>query len=763
MKQQRVSSEGNGNQNNSKAHVRVNRPLRGREERRRKKSHTFVPSSFGFGFFPGAGPTIKRATHTPLSPSSSLNRGLLDFLSSLASKLLLPSLLFIKDMCSDSKSNLCSPSLVMEKQNLDGVYNLSALLELSASDDFEAFRRQVEEKGLDVNEGGFWYGRRIGSKKMGSETRTPLMIASLFGSTKVLKYILEAASVDVNRACGADGATALHCAVAGGSESSLEIVKLLLDAGADPECLDATGNKPVNLMAPAFDSSSKSRRKAMELFLRGGERDELMSQEMFSVPEKKEKDGTDKKEYPVDISLPDINNGVYGTDEFRMYSFKVKPCSRAYSHDWTECPFVHPGENARRRDPRKYPYSCVPCPEFRKGTCQKGDSCEYAHGVFESWLHPAQYRTRLCKDETGCTRKVCFFAHKPEELRPVYASTGSAMPSPKSYSASGLDMTSMSPLALSSTSLPMPTVSTPPLSPLAAASSPKSGSLWQNKINLTPPSLQLPGSRLKAALSARDLEMEMELLGLESPARQQQQQLIEEIARISSPSFRSKEFNRIGDLNPTNLDDLLASADPSVLSQLHGLSVQPSTPTQSGLQMRQNMNHLRASYPSNLPSSPVRKPSAFGFDSSAAVAAAVMNSRSAAFAKRSQSFIDRGAATHHLGLSSVSNPSCRVSSTLSDWSSPTGKLDWGVNGDELNKLRKSASFGFRNNGVTASPIAQPEFGAEPDVSWVHSLVKDVPSERSEIFGAEKQQYDLSKEMLSPWVEQMYIEQEQLVA
>ena len=60
-----------------------------------------------------------------------------------------------------------------------------------------------------------------------------------------------------------------------------------------------------------------------------------------------------------------------------MYSFKVKPCSRAYSHDWTECPFVHPGENARRRDPRRYSYSCVPCPEFRKGgACRKGDNCE---------------------------------------------------------------------------------------------------------------------------------------------------------------------------------------------------------------------------------------------------------------------------------------------------------------------------------------------------------------------------------------------------
>jgi hypothetical protein len=103
-----------------------------------------------------------------------------------------------------------------------------------------------------------------------------------------------------------------------------------------------------------------------------------------------------------------------------MYSFKVKPCSRAYSHDWIECPFVHPGENARRHDPRRYSYTCVPCPDFRKaGACRKGDACEYAHGVFECWLHPAQYRTRLCKDEVGCARRICFFAHKPHELRAV--------------------------------------------------------------------------------------------------------------------------------------------------------------------------------------------------------------------------------------------------------------------------------------------------------------------------------------------------------
>uniref|UniRef100_N1QSC3 Zinc finger CCCH domain-containing protein 67 n=1 Tax=Aegilops tauschii TaxID=37682 RepID=N1QSC3_AEGTA len=138
-----------------------------------------------------------------------------------------------------------------------------------------------------------------------------------------------------------------------------------------------------------------------------------------------------RKEWPPDPSLPDIKNGAYASDDFRMYSFKVRACSRAYSHDWTECPFVHPGENARRRDPRKYHYSCVPCPEFKKGAgCRRGDMCEYAHGVFESWLHPAQYRTRLCKAGIGCARRVCFFAHTPEELRPLYVSTGSAGAAP---------------------------------------------------------------------------------------------------------------------------------------------------------------------------------------------------------------------------------------------------------------------------------------------------------------------------------------------
>ncbi|KAM5556693.1 zinc finger CCCH domain-containing protein 29 [Rosa sericea] len=674
-------------------------------------------------------------------------------------------------MCKGSKSRVISSNFIMENefQNQNGasLCKSSVLVELSASDNLNAFRSEVEEKGFHVDEASFWYGRRIGSKKMGFEERTPLMIAAMFGSTKVLKYIIDSGKVDVNRSCGSDRVTALHCATAGGSSSSLEVVKLLLDASADANCVNANGNKPVDLIAPALKSPCNSRRKATEMLLKGDMSllgSDIDDQEVPSLQLLKE--GSEKKEYPIDIALPDINNGIYGSDEFRMYTFKVKPCSRAYSHDWTECPFVHPGENARRRDPRKYPYSCVPCPEFRKGSCQKGDVCEYAHGVFESWLHPAQYRTRLCKDETGCTRKVCFFAHKPEELRPVYASTGSAMPSPRSMSASAGDMTTMSPLALGSPSLSMPTASTPPMSPIAA-SSPKNGGLWQNKVNLTPPALQLPGSRLKSASSARDLDLEMEFLGRDNHANQQQQQqqqqqqhMWDEMSRLSSPSCYNN--SRIGELKPTNLDDLFGSFDPSLLSQLQALSTQTQLQSSPGLQSRQNMNQLRSSYPSNLSSSPVRKPSSFGLDSPAALAAAVMNSRSAAFAKRSHSFIDRGAVTHHPGFTSAANSNTMMSS--SDWNSPSGKLDWGIQGDDLNKLRKSASFGFRSNNAGTPNNMMASALDEPDVSWVNSLVKDVSSERSEMFGAERQNYrQLNKgvhEMLPSWAEQMYIEQEQ---
>ncbi|KAL2550744.1 Zinc finger CCCH domain-containing protein 2 [Forsythia ovata] len=116
-------------------------------------------------------------------------------------------------------------------------------------------------------------------------------------------------------------------------------------------------------------------------------------------------------------NVDDDDSDPYSSDRFRMYEFKVRKCNRSRSHDWTDCPFAHPGEKARRRDPRKYHYSGTVCEEFRKGHCNKGDNCEFSHGVFERWLHPMRYRTEACKDGKNCKRKVCFFAHSIKQLR----------------------------------------------------------------------------------------------------------------------------------------------------------------------------------------------------------------------------------------------------------------------------------------------------------------------------------------------------------
>ncbi|CAL0334995.1 unnamed protein product [Lupinus luteus] len=639
-------------------------------------------------------------------------------------------------------------------------HKISALLEFSAADNLKGFKEAVEEDCHDVNEVGLWYGRRVGSKEFGYEERTPLMIAAMFGSKDVLSYILGTGVVDVNKACGSDRLTALHCAVAGGSAASPEVIRLLLNASADVSAVDANGNRSYDLIDIVFNSIFNSRKRILQAVLEGRDGVDdvgltfeeangqmVRQQQQYNDSPRVSKDGTEKKDYYVDLSLPDIKDGIYSTDEFRMYTFKVKPCSRAYSHDWTECPFVHPCENARRRDPVKYQYSCVPCPEFRKGLCSKGDACEYAHGIFECWLHPAQYRTRLCKDESGCTRRVCFFAHKLEELRPLYASTGSALPSPQSYpaSASSLDMGSDSRLSLGSPLVLTPPASTPPLSP-SGASSVVGGAMWQS------PTLQLAGSRLKTALNARDFDLDIELFGHEN---RQQMLLLDEMASFSppskwkstmpnSPSFPISlgddvgELNRLSGVKHTNLEDIFGS--------------QLQSPT--GIQAHQNVNKQLRGYSSSFSTSNAIGSPSFKVDPSGSAATLAMNSRNVAFSKQSQSLID------------LSSP--MEASIFSGWGSPDGKLDWGIHGEELNKMRKYASFGFRatSGPLTLAATTVPLNVNEPDVSWVHSLVKDGPPFESAQYSVEEQrqqpQHYLKNEtdVVPAWLEQMYMEQEQ---
>lgn len=151
--------------------------------------------------------------------------------------------------------------------------------------------------------------------------------------------------------------------------------------------------------------------------------------DVFAVDSPKAEHAIFSKFLPYN-NVDDDDDDPYSSDHFRIYEFKVRKCNRSRSHDWTDCPFAHPGEKARRRDPRRFHYSGTVCSEFRKGNCSKGDNCEFSHGVFECWLHPSRYRTEACKDGKNCKRKVCFFAHSTRQLRIVPETDASPPPPP---------------------------------------------------------------------------------------------------------------------------------------------------------------------------------------------------------------------------------------------------------------------------------------------------------------------------------------------
>ncbi|KAL8494033.1 hypothetical protein ACS0TY_025002 [Phlomoides rotata] len=661
----------------------------------------------------------------------------------------------------------------------------ASLLELAANNDLEGFKKCIDRQPSSVDEVGLWYGRQKGSSQMILQHLTPLMVAATYGSIDVLKLLISLPEVDVNRNCGVDKSTALHCAASGGSVNAIDVVKLLLAAGADTDLMDANGRRPfdVIIVSPKFPAMKHSLQTMLTL---GASFEEEEHRHLRVSVDTSNQDSpplspphangsprlslspkdvkSEKKEYPVDPSLPDIKNSIYSTDEFRMFSFKVRPCSRAYSHDWTECPFVHPGENARRRDPRKYHYSCVPCPDFRKGACRRGDMCEYAHGVFECWLHPAQYRTRLCKDGTSCNRRVCFFAHTQDELRPLYVSTGSAVPSPRSSisAANAMDFAAaMSLLPGSPSSVPVmsPSPFTPPMSPSGNGIS---NTGWPSQQNV--PALHLPGSnfqssRLRSSLNARDIPFED--LSMFGDIDMQQQQLLNEFqpTNLMNRSVRPKP------LTPSNLEDIFSAESSSPRYSDQALVFSPTHKSailnQFQQQQQSVLSPIKTTFsPRNVDHSLLQAPFASsGRMSPRAVEPISPMSARVSMLAREKQF--RSLSSRDLG----SNAAAAVASLdepWSKWGSPNGPPEWAVSADDIGKLKRSSSFEHLNNGE------------EPDLSWVQSLVKESPQEmrekpRPRFAGAagtatsssgegETLIEQVDQSVLGAWLEQMQLDQ-----
>ncbi|XP_011006197.1 PREDICTED: zinc finger CCCH domain-containing protein 56-like isoform X2 [Populus euphratica] len=608
------------------------------------------------------------------------------------------------------KSQTMTPLSPMESNSftedmsycIDTEHSFSSLLEFAADNDVEGFRRSAFDES-EVKEVGLWYSRQGGSRKMVLEQRTPLMIAAKYGSVDIVKLILS-------------------------------LPELLLLAGADTNAFDTNGCRPIDVIVTP--SKFPHLKIALEELLKNGSvrqwdmmpvsRPSLRSSSpslssltdegsssspsgsILSPVNRTPNDvhvSSAKKGYPVDPTIPDIKNSVYASDEFRMFSFKIQRCSRAYAHDWTECPFVHPGENARRRDPRKFYYSCAPCPDHRNGTCRRGDLCENAHGIFESWLHPTQYKTRLCKEGTNCMRRVCFFAHKSNELRPLNMSTGAA-----SSKVDVMDFTTASKLLPSSPSAVSSTSPSTfnPLKHLSSNSSHPSVPWPQQTI----PNLHngLQASRLRSSLNARDISSE-ELNGLRDFAFQQHLPLNEpsSFSQLQYNGSSNDLFSPSNTLNHSNLDKMFNAnvSSPQYSEQLGG-SASVFFPTYSSAALNQQQQHPKSKASRIQGISPyINDPvSSLGFQQSAHV-------RRERMLQQLQSSL--------LPQKFSSKPSYDLGSngtnSWSKWKSENRNVDRFIQADEVGQPHTSSSI--------------EHVGEEPDVSWVHSMLKDSPSETNE--------------------------------
>lgn len=288
---------------------------------------------------------------------------------------------------------------------------------------------------------------------------------------------------------------------------------------------------------------------------------------------------------------------------------------------------------------------------------------------------------------------------------------------------------SLLPGSPSSVSVMSPSPFAQPMSPSANGISHSSGAWPQPNV----PTLNLPGSnfqssRLRSSLNARDIPPEDFNMLLDFDA---QQQLLNDLSCFSQPRTNAASLSRSArskTLTPSNLEELFSaeiSSSPrysdssavfspshksAILNQFQQQQQSMLSPINTNVFSPKNVEHplLQASFG-------ISSPGRMSPRSMEPISP--MGPRLSAIAQREKQHQQlRSLSSRDLGSN---NPASVVGSPVNSWSkwgSPTGKLDWSVNGDEMGRLKRSSSFELGNNGE------------EPDLSWVHSLVKESPPE-----------------------------------
>ena len=290
-----------------------------------------------------------------------------------------------------------------------------------------------------------WEDESTGAK----HKRSMLQLAAAMQAVKCVQLLLDAGA-DARLSSPSDGKTALHLACdCKPSMASARVIAMLVQHGADRDALDFNGHSPGHKLrvatepSPAVPISSASltssntgavHKPACEV--------QIVRQNSNSCNHcHHTRLASSKSALVTNVSDLEMMDGVdYGSSHFRMFHYKVDVCPHEDCiHDTNACPYVHPGDKSRRRNPGVVSYQPVPCPHFRKGNCRLGDACPLSHGVFECWLHPSKYRTQLCTEGSACVRELCFFAHSVEELREPFEDCDTcSMPSCKLGSAVSL-------------------------------------------------------------------------------------------------------------------------------------------------------------------------------------------------------------------------------------------------------------------------------------------------------------------------------------